>query len=67
MKYLGSFVVTILSCFLLTAQDTFQLAAPFIKHQSVFFNKKASVEIVFAQEGTSIHYTLNGAAPAATD
>lgn len=67
MKYLGSFLVLIQSFFLSAAQDTFQLAAPFIKHQSVFFKKKASVEIVFAQEGTSIHYTLNGAAPAATD
>ena len=67
MKYIGSFLVLIQSFFLSAAQDTFQLAAPFIKHQSVFFKKEASVEIVFAQQGSSIHYTLNGAEPAETD
>lgn len=67
MKYIGSFLVLIQSFFLSAAQDTFQLAAPFIKHQSVFFKKEASVEIVFAQQGSSIHYTLNGAVPVETD
>ena len=67
MKYIGCFVVMIQSFFLSTAQDTFQLAAPFIQHQSVFFKRETRVEIAFGQKGTAIHYTVNGEAPASTD
>lgn len=49
------------------AQDTFQLAPPFLKYTSVFFEKKASVNLKFAQLGTHIHYTLNGLEPSEND
>lgn len=49
------------------AQDTFQLAPPFMKYPSVFFEKKASVHLKFAQSGTRIHYTLNGLEPSEND
>jgi len=49
------------------AQDTFQLAPPFLKYPSVFFEKKAKVSLQFAQAGTQIHYTTNGLEPTEND
>ncbi|MDZ4681335.1 MAG: FN3 associated domain-containing protein [Saprospiraceae bacterium] len=49
------------------AQDTFQLAPPFLKYASVFFEKKAIVSLQFAQPGTRIHYTTNGETPGEND
>lgn len=49
------------------AQDTFQLAPPFLKYPSVFFEKEAPVNLKFAQLGTHIHYTLNGLEPSEND
>lgn len=49
------------------AQDTFQLAPPFLKYTSVFFEKEAVVSLQFAQAGTRIHYTINGETPGEND
>ncbi len=49
------------------AQDTFQLAPPFLRYASVFFEKEATIPIQFAQSGTRIHYTTNGAEPTERD
>jgi len=43
----------------LSAQDTFHLAPPYLRYESVFFKKEARVTIEFAQPGTRIHYNLN--------
>lgn len=44
-----------------------QLAPPLLKYQSVFFKDKATVQLLFAQQGTAIHYTLNGETPTVKD
>lgn len=44
-----------------------QLAPPLLKYNSVFFKDKATVELLFAQQGTAIHYTLNGEQPTGRD
>jgi len=44
-----------------------QLAPPLLKYQSVFFKDAATVELSFAQHGTSIHYTLNNQLPTEKD
>lgn len=49
------------------AQEQFQLAPPFMKYPSVFFEKETSVSLLFAQKGTSIHYTTNGKVPTQQD
>lgn len=41
------------------AQDSFQLARPFVKYESVFFKDSAKLELKFAQRGTKIYYTAN--------
>ena len=51
----------------LFAQDTFQLAPPFLKYGSVFFRDKAIVEMKFAQSETELHYTLNSQEPTIND
>lgn len=51
----------------LAAQDTFQLAPPCLRYESVFFEKAARVNIEFAQAGTLIHYTTNGKSPTQKD
>jgi Fn3 associated len=51
----------------LIAQDTFQLAPPLVKYNSVFFADKTMVEIKFAQSGTAVHYTLNNQEPTVKD
>ncbi len=49
------------------AQDTFQLAPPLVKYNSVFFVDKTMVAIKFAQIGTAVHYTLNNREPTVKD
>ncbi|HPH33258.1 MAG TPA: chitobiase/beta-hexosaminidase C-terminal domain-containing protein [Chitinophagaceae bacterium] len=49
------------------SQELFQLAPPLLKYPSVFFENKTVAEIKFAQEGTTVHYTLNGQEPTLTD
>jgi Fn3 associated len=44
-----------------------QLAPPLLKYQSVFFKDKTTVELLFAQQGTAIHYTLNDEQPTERD
>ncbi len=51
----------------LAAQDTFQLAPPYLRYNSVFFKKEARVSIEFDQAGTQIHYTLSGLEPTEND
>lgn len=45
------------------AQDTFQLAPPVMHFQSVFFTDTATVSLLFAMKGSTIHYTTNGKEP----
>jgi Fn3 associated len=49
------------------AQDTFQLAPPLVKYNSIFFTDKAVAAIKFAQSGTAVHYTLNNREPTVKD
>ncbi len=49
------------------AQNTFQLAPPYLRYTSVFFEKEALVDLEFAQAGTQIHYTTNGLEPTQKD
>ena len=51
----------------LFAQDTFQLAPPLLKYNSVFFANKTTVKIKFAQRGTVVHYLLDNREPATQD
>ena len=51
-----------LSSFTARAQQ-FQLAPPYIKFSSVFFDKSQLVEMKFEQPGTVIRYTLDGKEP----
>lgn len=48
-------------------QSPVQLAPPLLQYQSIFFAKKVTVEIKFAQAGTQIHYTLNNKPPTEQD
>lgn len=56
-----------LSCGCLCAQQTFQLAPPILKYNSVFFAKNATITAKFAQSQTHIHYTLDGREPSEKD
>lgn len=68
MKQTGlSCSLIVFGLFCAKAQDTFQLAPPFLKYPSAFFEKKATVSMQFAQPGTRIHYTVNGETPDETD
>ena len=58
------FFTTLVYCL---AQEQFQLAPPLMKFQSIFFKKSHVVELLFAQPGTAIHYTLNGNEPEEKD
>jgi len=51
----------------LFAQDSFQLASPLLKYNSIFFKGKTRLEIKFEQAGASVHYTLNGNEPTVKD
>ncbi|MNQ91758.1 hypothetical protein D3C85_1071530 [compost metagenome] len=42
------------------AQDNFQLAPPLIKYQSIFFDDRLKVPIVFEQRGAYITYSIDG-------
>jgi Fn3 associated len=44
-----------------------QLAPPLLKYKSVFFEDKTTVELLFAQKSTAIHYTLNDEQPTERD
>jgi len=43
----------------LFGQDSFQLARPLAKFESLFFKDSATLELKFAQQGARIYYTLN--------
>lgn len=51
----------------LDAQDTFQLAPPYLRYNSVFFEKEVLVSMEFDQAGTEIHYSLSGFEPTEKD
>ncbi len=61
------FVFSCIVSYPLFAQDTFQLAPPLLQYQSVFFTGKTILKIKFAQEGTAVHYNLNGIEPTVKD
>lgn len=62
MRLLFSFLLVFFSLHSF-AQEKFQLAPPLLKYKSIFFSKAASLSILFAQKGASIHYTLDGKEP----
>lgn len=45
------------------AQNSFQLARPFIKYESAFFKDSAMLELKFAQRGAKIYYTMDNKMP----
>ena len=45
------------------AQNSFQLARPLIKYESVFFKDSAKLELKFAQRGAKIYYTVDNKMP----
>jgi hypothetical protein len=49
------------------SQDTFQLSTPILRYNSVFFKQKTPITLLFAQKGTTIHYTLTGKTPTKND
>lgn len=51
----------------LFSQEVFQLAPPILKYNSVFFSNSTSVEIKFAQSGTTVYFTLNSMKPTMQD
>jgi hypothetical protein len=48
-------------------QQPAQLAPPLLSYHSIFFNNTAVVQIKFAQQGTQIHYTMDGRQPSEND
>jgi hypothetical protein len=60
-----SIIFALIACFLppAGAQNTFQLAPPYLKYESVFFERSATVSMEFDQANTRIHYTTNGQDP----
>lgn len=66
-KTLNHAFLLCLAFFSAKAQDTFQLAPPFIRYQTVFFEKQTAIALQFAQAGTQIHYTTNGQDPTEKD
>lgn len=66
MLKLISSVILLLPCCLF-AQDSLQLTPPLIKYHSIFFLKKARVELAFAHPNTNIHYRLDQKEPSITD
>lgn len=58
--FLFLFLLNILQ---LKAQDIFQLAPPLLKYNSIFFSKSMQLDILFAQPGATVHYTLDGKEP----
>ncbi len=65
--FFPTFVLIVLGSVDTPAQDTFQLAPPYLRYTSIFFEKEALVEIAFAQDGSQIHYTTNGQTPTLKD
>lgn len=55
-----SFMMTFAVAF---AQNTFQLAPPYLHFESVFFKKECRVAMVFAEKNTLIRYTTDGLDP----
>jgi hypothetical protein len=49
------------------AQELFQLAPPFLKFCSIFFQREAKGSLLFAMAGTEIRYTTNGREPTEHD
>jgi len=45
------------------AQDSFQLARPLVKYESLFFKDSAKLELKFAQPDARIYYTLDNEIP----
>lgn len=63
MKTLIHLIFLLAICSGLKAQPSVQLAPPFIKPQSVFFQKQTDIRLEFAYQGSEIRYTLDGSEP----
>ena len=57
-------ILTVILCSTISlAQYSFQLARPFIKYESAFFNDSVKVDLKFAQQGAKIYYMVNNEMP----
>jgi hypothetical protein len=56
----------LLFCIQGLSQDSFQLAKPLVKYESIFFRDSAKLELKFAQPGAKIYYTINNDMPSET-
>ena len=54
------------SCYL-PARDTFQLAPPLLKYESMFFTGSVNLQMKFNQPGAEIRYTTDGREPTTKD
>jgi len=64
-----SILSILITCILnpIGAQNTFQLAPPYLHYESVFFERSATLRMEFDQANTHIHYTTNGQTPGEKD
>ena len=60
-KIIAPFLMLV--CMNCISQDSFQLAKPLVKYESVFFKDSAKIELKFAQPGARIYYTLDNSTP----
>src|SRR6187200_640882 len=51
-------LILFFSCLNASAQDSFQLAKPLVKYESVFFKDSAKLELKFAQPGAKIYFNI---------
>src|SRR6187200_682025 len=51
-------LILLFTCTNLFAQDSFQLAKPFAKYESIFFKDSAKLELKFAQPGAKIYFNI---------
>jgi hypothetical protein len=67
IKFIVCLLASLTGALTVAAQDTFQLAPPLLKYNTVFFSDEVKVSIAFAQPGTAIHYTVNNNEPTEKD
>jgi hypothetical protein len=58
-------LILFFTCINVFAQDSFQLARPLVKYESVFFKDSAKLELKFAQPGAKIHFNIYNRIPTA--
>lgn len=63
MKRSCTLLIMLLMAVMHVTAQQFQLAPPMVKYSSVFFVDTVSVTMGFAQQGTTIRYTIDGSEP----